>query len=301
MPNCGNWQRPGNGETPKPVTEESATGWEVRRAQAPTTLQFFRVGQWVFLGLGQDPGKALAPLLVETRKNKRPLPLPRDNFLELSVDFPGLRSWFPILNRYQLPAAVAGLSARGGNVRTDVKFHYSARIPWKPEPWVLPTNFVSEPLTSFTAMQGVGPLLQAVAGSMDLGMNPLPNQLYSWGVSHPQCRIYFAVPVTGDSRKVMNDVSLKIPQFITAKLPTARTDFFYESNRAHLAWASLPHVFPVIYAADHFLVGGNVPLPVKRTPVPDQLFSQVRARGTWFITIGNLPRNELLTANSFIN
>ncbi|HXJ57292.1 MAG TPA: hypothetical protein VNU68_11565 [Verrucomicrobiae bacterium] len=268
--------------TPKEISAEGARGWETKRAQAPSTLQFLQAGQWVFLGLGQDPMKALLPLLTEARKNGRPLLALRESFLEMSVDFPALKAWFPILGRYPLPAAVASMSARGEQVRTDVRLHYAQRIPWKPEPWRLPTNFVGEPLTSFTAMQGVAALLQAVKGPMDLGLNPLPNQAYLWGISHPQCRIYFAVPVAEEGSKVMNNVALKLPKFIASTVYNARGDFFYNSNRSHLAWVNLPHVIPVIAAEkdgnSDFLVGGDVPLPGKRTPVPDQLFAQVRGR-----------------------
>src|SRR5262245_32129584 len=74
--------------TPREVTAEGAKGWEVQRTQAPTTLQVFRVGQWVLLGLGQDPQKTLAPLLSEAQRKGRPLPAMPQNFLEMSVDFP---------------------------------------------------------------------------------------------------------------------------------------------------------------------------------------------------------------------
>lgn len=268
--------------TPKEISAEGARGWETKRAQAPGTLQFLQTGQWVLLGLGQDPMKALMPLLLEAHKNGRPLPALPDNFLEVAVDFPGLKTWFPILGRYPLPAAVASMSARGESVRTDMRLHYANRIPWKPEPWRIPTNFIGEPLTSFTAMQGIAPLLQAVRGSMDWGLNPLPNQAYLWGISHPQCRIYFGVPLAEDGSKVMNNVALKLPKFITSTVTNTRGDFLYNSNRSHLAWVNLPHVIPVVSAEadgnNHFLIGGNVPLPGKRTPVPDQLFAQVRGR-----------------------
>src|SRR4030095_9626929 len=67
--------------SPREVSAEGVKGWEVQRTQAPTTLQFFRVGQWVLLGLGQDPQKALAPLLSEARQKGLPLPAPPPHFL----------------------------------------------------------------------------------------------------------------------------------------------------------------------------------------------------------------------------
>lgn len=268
--------------TPQDLTVEGAKGWEVKRAQAPTTLQFFRLDRWLLLGLGQEPLKMLTPLLSQTKKSGRPLPLAPDNFLEMSLDFPGLRSWFPILARYPLPAAVASLSAQGENVRTEVKLHYRSPIPWRPEPWRIPTNFVGEPLTSFTAAQGVAPLLRALQAPLDAGVSPLPNQWYFWGVRHAQYRVYFAAPVAGDGSKVMDQVMLKLPRLVLAKVENAHGSFVTDSNRTHLVWQGLPYLMPMVHAArqgpDHFLVGGNVPVPLKQKPVPDDLFAQLRGR-----------------------
>ena len=40
--------------TPRDLAAEGFKGWEAKRAQAPNTLQFYRAGKWVVLGLGHE-------------------------------------------------------------------------------------------------------------------------------------------------------------------------------------------------------------------------------------------------------
>ena len=54
----------------------------------------------MLVGLGQDAIAQLPALLREAKANGRPLPAPTVNFLEFSIDFPGLRPWFPALARF---------------------------------------------------------------------------------------------------------------------------------------------------------------------------------------------------------
>ena len=289
--------------SPRDVTLEGAKGWEAKRTQAPNTLQFFRTGAWVLVGLGQDAIPQLTALLKEARGSGRPLPALPGSFREVSVDFPALRSWFPALAKFPLPAAVVSWTSRADNVRTDARLHYASPIRWRSEPWKIPTNAISDPVTSFTVGQGIAPLLSVLKGSADLGVNPLPNQFCAWGIKHAQCRIFFSVPVPGDSTNVIKQVAVQLPKFILANVTNARGDFFFVSNRAEVVWADLPFMVPVLHAErngkDNFLVGGNFPLSANQTPVPPELYAQVRGRTNLLYYDWEITQERLTHAKQF--
>jgi hypothetical protein len=270
--------------TPRDLTAEGFKGWETKRAQAPNTLQFFRAGKWVVVGLGHERLTQVPALLAELKKAGRPLPALNNSFMDLAADLPGLRPWFPALAKWPLPPIVANLAGRGDTVRTEVRFQYSARIPWRPEPWKIPTNLVSEPLTSFTLGQGIAPLLGEVKELAASGLKPLPNQFCAWGINHQQCRMYFTVPVASAPNAVKH-MSTAVPKLLYSTLPSPLGSFLYSTNKAdeaEILWAGVPYLIPMLRphknGRDEYLFGCLFPPEGKHTPVPDELFAQVRGR-----------------------
>ncbi len=268
--------------TVREITAEGFKGWEVRKATAPDTLQFFRAGKWVVLGLGHGKLQQLPALLAEAKKSGRPVTVLTNQFLELAADLPALRSWFPILADWPLPPVLASLSGRGDGIRTEVRFQYSGKIPWSFQPWKIPTNVVSEPLTSFTIAQGIAPLFKAAKGFSDLGFDPLPNQICAWGMHNDQCRMNFSIPVSS-ATNTMQKLSLGVPRHLLANFTNLQGKFLYGSNRAELLLAGglpwiTPKLQPVKDGKDEYVVGGLFPLPPKTTPVPEDLFAQIRGR-----------------------
>lgn len=286
--------------TPRDVTVEGFKGWEAKRTQAPNTLQFYRAGKWVVLGLGQERLVQVPSLLAEVKKSGRPVPVLQNNLLDFAADLPGLRAWFPALAKWPLPPIMATLSGRGETVRTEVRFQYSGKIPWRPEPWKIATNLVGEPLTSFTIGQGIAPLLGLSKPLAEAGLS-LPNQFCSWGINHEHCRMYFTVPVTG-ATNAMNRLSTAVPKFIYSVFDTPMGDFLYSSNRSELLWGGVPFITPLmrphLNGRDEYLFGGLFAPSAKHTPVPDELFAQVRGRTNliyydWEITEHRLTHGKM--------
>ena len=267
---------------PRELTTQGFKGWEVKKSQAPDVFQFFRAGKWVVLGLGHRQLTQLPALLTEAAKSGRPVPALKETFLDVAADLPNLRAWFPILSQWPLPPVLATVAGRGDGVRTEVRLQYSGKVPWKFEPWKIPTNVISEPLTSFTIGQGLAPFLRQVKGLADLGFSPLPNQFCAWGTHHEQCQLYFAVPVA-DATNTMHKLSTGVPKYTYSLVTNLWGTFLYSTNRSDLKlsgvppWIS-PMMHPVIDGKDQYIFGGISPLAPKPTPVPDELFAQVRGR-----------------------
>lgn len=263
------------------LMSEGFKGWEVKKTQAPNSLQFVRAGKWIVLGLGQDRPAQISTLLAEAKRSGRPVPLPKDSFLDLSADLPGLRAWFPLLAQWPLPPITASLSGRGEYVRTEVKLQYSGKIPLTLEPWKIPTNIISEPLTSFTVGRGIAPLLNQVKGLPEVGLNPLPNQFCAWGINHEQCRMFFTVPVANPTNAI-RQIAPRFPGFFQSFFSHPQGEFLYASNRAELLLGSVPFIVPMLRpeknGSDQFIFGTIFPPAPKPTPVPDEVFAQVRGR-----------------------
>jgi hypothetical protein len=286
---------------PRDLTAEGFKGWEAKRSQAPNTLQFYRAGKWVVLGLGQERLTQVPALLAELKKTGRPVPALNSNLLDLAADLPGLHPWFPALAKWPLPPVVATMAGRGETVRTEVRFQYSGKVPWRPEPWKIATNIVGEPLTSFTLGQGITPLLGLAKPLADSGLNPLPNQFCAWGINHEHCRMFFTVPVTG-ATNVMNRLSTAMPKFLYSIFATPLGSFLYSTNKGELVWGGVPWISPRLHphqnGRDEYLFGGLVPIGLKHTPVPDELFAQVRGRTNliyydWEITEHRLTHGRM--------
>lgn len=268
--------------TPKDVSAEGFKGWEVKKSPAPDTLQVYRAGKWTIVGLGHGRLIQLPVLLAEARKSGRPVPASTNQIVDLAADLPALRPWVPMLSQWPLPPVVANVSGRGDGVRTEVRFQYSGRIPWTFEPWRIPTNIVSEPLTSFTVGQGLAPFLKQMKGFADLGLDRLPNQFTAWGLNNEQCRMNFAVPVA-NATNAMRQLSLGVPRLMLDSFTNLQGRFLFGTNKYELLLAGglpwiTPSLNPAVNGTDQYLVGGLFPLAPKHSPVPDELFAQFRGR-----------------------
>lgn len=265
---------------PRPVAAEGANGWEARRAQAPNSFQFARVGQWVLVGLGQHELGVVQSLARRAATRSRPMPALTNDFLDVKVDTTALSVWFPWFARYSLPPAHLTMVGHGDNVRSEIRLDYSNKMLGPLEPWRIPTNLVTEPLTSFTVARGIAPLLERVQGFSELGLRPIPNQLCAWGISNEQPRLFFTMPVT-DATNAIRQLAPTAPRFLLERFTNGLGSFLYISNRAELVW-TLPLIAPYLRAAkdagSEFIFGGIFP-PFSRTfPVPDELYAQVRGR-----------------------
>lgn len=283
---------------------EGATGWEVKRAQAPNLLQFTRAGQWVVVGLGQDKLSLAPALLRQIASSGRPLPYVEGALFDVQADLPGLAAWFPWLARYGLPPTHLTARGRGEHLRTEVKFQFAGPVRWRSEPWQIPTNLVGEPLTSFTIARGVSSLLAAIPSAEKLGLNPLPNQLCAWGISNEQCRVYWAAPVSNGVAAVQR-LALSIPPFMQSLLGPLLGDFFYVSNKTFFAWGGIPFIQPYLQPATNqnqqFVHGGIFPLPPRQIAPPPELYGQFTTRANLLYYDWEITPQRLWSGRMFID
>src|SRR6185369_2267235 len=91
-----------------------------------------------------------------------------------------------------------------GNVLTRGTLDISTSLDAPLPPWDIPTNFIHSPLTSFTAVRGIGPWLATCPAWQKLQLTPPPDQAYFWSQvqSGGPFVTYFAAPLPAASNQL---------------------------------------------------------------------------------------------------
>lgn len=267
---------------PEAVSIEGVNGWQLKKSSAPNLFQFFRSGKWVVLGLGKDKLTLSPALLQQAAKSQRPVAPLMGSFLEASADLPAWRAWVPLLKQFPMPPADLKWLGRGESLRTEVRLHFPGRIPWKFQPWQIPTNMIFEPLTSFTAAQSVDQWLGRMDGVRSLGLSKLPTQMYAWSISNEIARVNTAFLID-DPTNALRQIAPTLPKWVNTRLDNPLGQFVYVSNRSEIVWSGIPFILPYAKASigprgARYITGGMFPNPPRGYLAPPELYGQVEGR-----------------------
>jgi hypothetical protein len=287
---------------PETAQSGNAKGWTIKRQKDSGIIQIMQAGEWMLIGIGQEKLTLLPALLDQVAKTTRPIPgLTGNILLSLDADMPHLKNWFPVVTAAHMPPVHADLIGEGEYIRTKMTLRFSEPIPWKPEPWNLPTEIINDPICGLTVGQGIAPLLPGVKGVSALGLKNYPNQFCIWGeaTEHFLSTISFPVP---KAASVLKEITPKLPEFIKAYFPDAAGQIASISNRNEVLWQSLPMIIPFMKATNlhgtDYLVTGVLPVVRKtNTPPPPELFKQFMNRNDlmyydWEITEQSLVHSR---------
>jgi hypothetical protein len=284
--------------TPTNFSRTGLQGWEwTGRNPTPRVVQFVRSGEWVLVGLGRERLTALAKLSEKGSAGTRPVPVLTNSWFELEMDWPRLGQWFPLLAKYKLPATELNIVPRGEYLRTEARLRYSKPIPWKYEPWKIPTNTINDPIISFTVGRGIAPLLSQSAVLRDLGLKDLPNQFCAWGQASSLAVTFVSVPVV-DGTNVISQLGPRVPKVIKSYLTNHMGAVVWNSNKSEIVWQGQPFVVPRVRplhdAGTDYLLAETYPVRPKTNAPLVELFGQFMPRTNlvyydWEITGERLP------------
>jgi hypothetical protein len=290
--------------TETPLEAGSAKGWSV--AGKDMAIHWARSGKWVLAAITHGSKAPFDDLL----KSERPVPALAGTIAEIQADWPRLNQRVPLLANYSLPPMELKVSARSQSLRTEGKLMYPDRLPIKLEPWKIPTNIVTEPLISFTCLQGFAPWLKHVKGVSDLHLKNPPNQLFTWGLGTLHAQTLVAVPMP-DATNVVRDLAPRLPQFIKVHFTNSPGQFLWISNRAEWIWSDLPMIIPYVRPQrlrhGDYLVAGMFPMKPGSNTAPAELLRQVTTRTNlvyydWEITQDRLSHaREIIQLVDIIN
>jgi hypothetical protein len=255
--------------------------WTVPLTNSPRNITFQRIGSWAVLAVGPPHDPLAEEISTRLAQHDAPFVSSGTNFwLEASLRPARLAAVFPsaFANLKSQVSDVESLqlsfSGDGANVIARAKLNFSRPFTNLLAAWQLPLPLMHEPLTSFTAMRGIRPLLTALKWwpefSGEITASAPPDQLFLWSLAGSPYQLYLAAPMA-DSRKWVADFSDRL---MTRANPWLAANGYVSFARAAdgngVTWGSLPEIRPFIKSA-----GANSPNWLYAGLVPDSVTNPV--------------------------
>ncbi len=255
-----------------------AAGWELKKHHAPNLISVVRAGGWLVIGLGQDKLPLHEEVLKRIKTTGQPEIVTSTNWLSFWGNGPRLAAWLSLSTPVTLPQGQLTLFGQGDNLRAKVVLDFPQPLHLSPQPWQIPTNFIREPLTAFTAAQGIAPWLKRLPQLQRFQIDPLPDQLCMWALGQFPFQTFVAAPYANPS----NLIARLAPQFVAlgkSNLPPAVGSIRATTNFSSVFWQGLPLVIPNLnsYAENNgnYLVFGLFPNSQKPERMPRELLEQI--------------------------
>jgi hypothetical protein len=238
-----------------PVTRVATDhdAWSLQRQQGPRLIELTRVGGWTVVGSTWGEKNSLLAETVGRIKRQGAAFVPLATNCWLQADLDPVRISGALKFDWNLPKDLPRVSlvvtGDGANVITRGELNFPGPIEMNLEPWVVPTNLIRQPLSGFTAIRGIKPMLASWKAWHDLNIGEPPNQLFFWA-NDSSLETYMAVPNSDASSQVgaLTDrlVEKGNPWLASHGLGT----FQRSSNSKDAAWAGLPSLAPFIKAVN---------------------------------------------------
>ncbi|HEY2953249.1 MAG TPA: hypothetical protein VGK40_11725 [Verrucomicrobiae bacterium] len=264
---------------PHEIKGEGFRGSEWRKKSAPAVFRTARAGQWLVVGGGPEQLKLHAGLLQRVVQTGRPTLNAGRDWLEVDVDTALVRAWVPFQGRQPTPMAHLTVNGKGENLLAHMRLKYAQPLGWVPEPWNVPTNLIRDPIISFTAARGISPLLGSLQGVSELGLKPLPSQMFSWAYNSIPYSTHLAFPIV-DATNVVRRIQGRASDMLRAQLGKSPSgQFVFRTNTAELSWKGLPifapSLRPLRNGVQEYLGLSFFPPPANTNLPPPTLFAEV--------------------------
>jgi len=260
-------------------------GWTLRKPDTPNRLDLARAGEWTLVGLANDTNTLLPEIAARIARAGSPVPNPATNaWISAELNLPRAAAALGLNWRLpkDWPAISLNLEPKGDAVRTAGHLKFPRPLPFTLDPWNVPTNLISEPLVSFTALRGVQPWLSSLPLWQKFQAGPFPNQLYFWARDGMPFLSFAAAP----SPTASNAVD-KISDYLTTEgnawLAQNATGRFAKATNFHgVGWTDILIMSPRLESAatqqGSFLFAGLVPNVGTNRPMPAELLQQFVGR-----------------------
>lgn len=263
---------------PKPVAlrGKPGTGWEARWSGGSTVSRFFREGKVSFVSLGRVPLQTDTAVVNRVRAEARE----GKDWLTVEANLAGLAGLLNLAATPGWPQVRLNVAGKGQHLRSQAQFTFPAPLNLKLDPWRVPTNTISDPVVSFTAVRGLQGWLAARPDLQRLG-TPAPNQAFGWALAQIPFATFYAWPWPGASNQ-LPALAIRLPAVATNWFPHVNTgQITYETNFHRAAWLRLPILVPFIVPAEppeeDFVLAGVFPITARHRPVPAELIAQLAA------------------------
>jgi len=261
------------------AAQGGAPGWkaELPAASSPITrqIELTRTGDWTLLGLSAKGNPLLKDLASRIQRNKAPFTPGGNSWAELSADLRGLATAFACGWKLppETPKVTFTWTGDCSNVLTHGQFHFPRALPFKVQPWNIPTNLIHEPLHSFTAAQGFKSWIAALPAWKKLQAGEPPDQLFTWAQA-PSPFLDFAAAPLPNASTVVEKLAARIMPAADQILSNNRMGRVERlTNAVGFAWVAIPAMSPRVEAVHQtggeFLFAGMAPNTITNKPAPE--------------------------------
>jgi hypothetical protein len=242
-----------------------------------------RANDWVVVGRGEGLSSVRRDYLQQLQKSGRPWPALDKQCFQAVIDFPLLSGNG---DSHVIPLKPArttvDITASGNRFHVNAFLSYAEAAVWSPQPWRIPKELVRQPLTSFTAAQGIEPYLQFSDVFSRLATDPFTNQFYCWAQKEMPFESYMAWPVNNASN-VLQDIGNKELVILNPLLSKRDNSQLTWSSASHqIGWTKSAIMRPFIRASTEkegdFLFAGLFDPHEGNPPAPADLWAQFESR-----------------------
>jgi hypothetical protein len=252
-------------------------GWWLKKHEAPDSIRFLRVGEWVVLSCEQGGFRLGDELVQQIKATRRPIAAPTNYWLSVNANWDRLSRYFPGLQGLGLPNSTeVQLVGKGGNICWKGKLDFAQ--PWPAYGnWQLPAGVLHPPLSSFTAVRGIESWLQNQSWARPYVFSPAPNQLFAWAIPGMPFMTYGAAPVTDGHRALveLNDAISKSSRPQAGPVNPFAFAPRTQLNNNQITLQGVPFATPFIReehdSSGDFIVGGFFPSTQLVKPLPPEI------------------------------
>ena len=265
------------------TVQDGTNGWTLERQASPSYAELRVAGDWVVFGLSQSSNRFAGEMAERLLKSQTSL-TDSNYFVSADLDLARISGAFQL--GWEIPAGwprlTLTLTADGGNTRTRGELVFPKPLPFQLEPWNIPTNQIHDPLVSFTALQGIGPWLEAWPAYKELKLGPAPNQVFLWA-QHGVPFLSYAAATVPDGTNLISNLTQALATGVNPWMTNNGIGFFEKgTNGAEVAWSEVPLITPFLRVVPsintNFVLGGLVPLLNTNKPMPAELLRQFESR-----------------------
>ncbi|MBI2946491.1 MAG: hypothetical protein HYY23_02525 [Verrucomicrobia bacterium] len=289
--------------------------WNCVTPSGTNHLSFGSANSWFVLhglsGAASDESNraGASPVFRQINTKGRPIDPPKNYLLKADVNLARLPARLPFFAGTNQPAIELTVIGKGSGLKTEGRVLFPQPLRWQLEKWQIPTNTIRDPegkLISFTGAQGVAPWLKRQPVVAELGVEPVPNQLLTWGDSHAPFQIMAAARVKKATNLLARFVTEWMPKINASLDELGAGGLECQTNRSAIFWRGLaPVLVPYVRLASEpgqdFLEAGIFPVEKPpANPPPTELLEQLTGRTNllyydWEITQERLGQLRAVT------
>jgi hypothetical protein len=240
-----------------------------------------RAKDWLLAGSGNDLRATQTQYLQQVSQKGRPGPALNQSWLEADLDWPRLIHWLPNFPHILQPARIkATFTSDDQSLYMHAKVTYPKPMPWKSQPWRIPTRLVRDPLISFSAGQDIAAYMDPAEPLSQLTDNPLAGQFYVWALGEMVFQSYAAWPVADATNSIERIGAQATAAFNPGLERTGGGELGWFPEDKTLRWTKLnPLMVPILQVAPEtngqYLMASFFPLNLRNKPAPNELFQHV--------------------------